>query len=403
MSEAPSTLTVRQEDPDQVAMTPTAARAIRRAAVWIVLIAAGVVTAILVVSSVSGGLDGGVPLGADNPAPGGGMAVAEVLRDQGVDVVETATLDDTLDAVATAGDATVLLSDYQGLLDSQMLDRLQSRAGDLVVLDPDFFALDDLAPGLALGGSISGTIDADCDLPAVTKAGTVVASGSSYRVEEGTAGVTSCLGKDGRFGLVQVEQGVRTTTVLGVSGILTNEHVAEEGNAALALNLLGAHRTLVWYIPSAADLAGQVPPNIAELTPPWVTPLAVLVALVALGAMFWRSRRVGPLVVENLPVVVRASETMEGRARLYGRSNARLHALDALRMGAVTRLARTCGLSRLATVTEVVDAVAAATGRDRAAVAGILIDQVPTTDSELVHLSDELLRLEAETTAGTRP
>ncbi|HEV7741105.1 MAG TPA: DUF4350 domain-containing protein, partial [Pseudolysinimonas sp.] len=100
MSEAPPTLTVRQEDPDQVAMTPTAARAIRRAAVWIVLIAAGVVTAILVVSSVSGGLDGGVPLGADNPAPGGGMAVAEVLRDQGVDVVETATLDDTLDAVA---------------------------------------------------------------------------------------------------------------------------------------------------------------------------------------------------------------------------------------------------------------------------------------------------------------
>ena len=69
-----------------------------------------------------------------------------------------------------------------------------------------------------------------------------------------------------------------------------------------------------------------------------------MLVLVALGAVFWRSRRVGPLVVENLPVVVRASETMEGRARLYERSNSRLHALDALRVGTVARLARTCGL-----------------------------------------------------------
>jgi hypothetical protein len=134
-----------------------------------------------------------------------------------------------------------------------------------------------------------------------------------------------------------------------------------------------------------------------------VTPLAVTFVLVALGAILWRSRRVGPLVVENLPVVVRASETMEGRARLYDRAGARLHALDALRIGAVSRLARTCGLPRTATVTEVVDAVAAVTGRDRAAVASILIDREPATDTELVQLSDDLLRLESDATAGARP
>jgi hypothetical protein len=102
-------------------------------------------------------------------------------------------------------------------------------------------------------------------------------------------------------------------------------------------------------------------------------------------------------------VVVRASETMEGRARLYDRADARLHALDALRIGAVSRLARTCGLPRTATVTEVVDAVAALAGRDRAAVAGILIDREPATDAELVRLSDELLALETETTRHSRP
>jgi hypothetical protein len=403
-----STLMVRQEDPDQEATTPTAGRAIRRAALWVVLGSIAVVSAILIASSIGGGLDGGVPLAADNPAPEGAMAVAEVLRQQGVDVVETASLDATEDAVdAVGGDATVLLWDIDLLLDSDMHDRLQRLADDLVVLDPSFFELDDLAAGVSHGGGLAQTFDADCDLTAVQNAGTVVGEGSGYRVgadgsDTGSADVTGCLADGDRYGLVQVRDGDSTLTLLGVTSVLTNEHVATEGNAALALTLLGERSTLVWYIPSVDDLSGQ-PASIAELTPPWVTPLAVMLVLVAVGAVFWRSRRVGPLVVENLPVVVRASETMQGRARLYERSNARLHALDALRVGAISRLARTCGLSRQATVAEVVDAVAAVTGRDRLAVAGILVDHDPTTDSELVHLSDELLRLEADTIAGTRP
>jgi hypothetical protein len=51
----------------------------------------------------------------------------------------------------------------------------------------------------------------------------------------------------------------------------------------------------------------------------------------------------------------------------------------------------------------VVDAVAALTGRDRAAVADVLIDHAPSTDAELVHLSDELLRLEKDAAERSRP
>ncbi|CAN5431193.1 DUF4350 domain-containing protein [soil metagenome] len=404
MSESPSTLMVRQEDPDQVATTPTAGRAIRRVALWVALGLVAVLTAILIVSATTGGLDSGVPLAADNPAPAGAMAVAEVLRQQGVDVVETGSLDDTATAIHdVGGDASVLLWDVDLLLDADQHARLLRIASDLVVLEPTFFELDDLAPTVAHAGESSGTFDSDCDLAAVKQAGTVVGEGSAYRIPGDTPGVTSCLADGDRYGLIQLVRSGGTTTLLGLTSVLTNEHVATEGNAALALNLLGRHPTLVWYIPTLEDLSGQVAPSLADLTPPWVTPLAVMIILVALGLIFWRSRRVGPLVVENLPVVVRASETMEGRARLYERSNARLHALDALRVGAVARLARTCGLSRLASVQEVVDAVAAITGRDRAAVADILIDHVPGTDSELVHLSDELLRLESDTTAGSRP
>ncbi len=398
-----SDLRIRQEDPGQESLTPTVGRAARRAAFWIVIGVLVLGVAILLIA-LRGGAAAGIPLAADNPAPQGAMAVAEVLRQQGVDVIETATLADTEDALqGRAGQTTVLLWDYDLLLDADQHDRLLLATDDLVVLDPTFLELEDLAPGIAQAGATDGEFDADCDLTAVEKAGSVDAGGSAYRIVDATQ-ATGCLADDGdRYGLVQTRHLGGTVTLLGVTEVLTNGEIAKAGNAALALNLLGAHDTLIWYIPSVDDLSDQAPLTIGELTPPWVFRFLVLLGLVALGAVVWRARRVGPLVVENLPVVVRASETMEGRARLYERSNSRLHALDALRIGTVARLARTCGLPRTASVGEVVDAVAALTGRDRTAVADILIDHAPSTDAELVHLSDQLLRLEQDAAEHGKP
>ncbi|HWM35318.1 MAG TPA: DUF4350 domain-containing protein [Pseudolysinimonas sp.] len=398
------TVMVRQEDEHQSASTPTVRRAVRRAMTWVAGLAVVVLGALLVIALVRGGVQAGIPYAADNPAPEGAMALAEVLRDQGVEVIPTGSLADTQDAAeAAGGPVTVLLWDADLLLDDIQHRRLLLLTDDLVVLEPALFELEDLTPGIAMAGGLDGTFDADCDVDAVRKAGSVSGSGSAYRITGDDVDATGCLADDDRYGLVQVERSGTTITLVGLATAFSNGEITEEGDAALALNLLGANRTLIWYLPTAADLGGRPAPSIADLTPPWVTPLAVTFVLIAAGAILWRSRRVGPLVVENLPVVVRASETMEGRARLYDRANARLHALDALRIGAVARLARTCGLPRTATVTEVVDAVAAVTGRDRAAVAGILIDRVPAGDAELVALSDDLLRLETDTTAGARP
>jgi hypothetical protein len=393
---------IRQEDPEQETLTPTLRRTARRAIFWTVI---GIVVLLVVILLIALGGRGeaGVPLAADNPAPQGAMAVAEVLRQQGVDVIETASLAETEDALAgRADDTTVLLWDVDLLLDSDQHDRLLLATDDLVVLDPVFLELEDLAPGIALAGDLDGTFDAGCDVAAAEKAGTVAASGSAYRIVDAPE-ATGCFADDDRYGLVTTDRVGGTVTLLGLTGALTNGEVVREGNAALALNLLGAHETLIWYIPGVEDLSDQVAPTIGELTPAWVTPFVVMLFIVALGAVLWRARRVGPLVVENLPVVVRASETMEGRARLYERSDSRLHALDALRIGTVSRLASSCGLPRTATVSEVVDAVAALTGRDRAAVAGILIDSTPGSDAELVQLSDQLLRLEEDAAQHGRP
>src|SRR5690606_35892180 len=107
-----------------------------------------------------------------------------------------------------------------------------------------------------------------------------------------------------------------------------------------------------------------------------------------------------PLVVEQLPVTVPAGEVTEGRARLYERNTTRLHALDALRIGTVDRIARRCGLPRTATVDEVAASVASITGRPAPHVRWLLIDQVPSSDSELVRLSDALLELEDAVARG---
>jgi hypothetical protein len=94
---------------------------------------------------------------------------------------------------------------------------------------------------------------------------------------------------------------------------------------------------------------------------------------------------------------------MQGRARLYEKSSARLRALDALRIGAVERLARACGLPRVATVDDVIAAVAAVTRADPADVRRILIDAAPASDRELVRLSDELLTLERTVATSVTP
>jgi hypothetical protein len=205
------------------------------------------------------------------------------------------------------------------------------------------------------------------------------------------------------FSLVQLNHDGVELTILGLTQALSNERVADSGNAALALNLLGAHPTLVWYIPTLSDVPDGGPETLGDLTPPWVTPVMLLLALTAVAGAVWRGRRFGPLVIENLPVTVRSSETMLGRARLYERSSSRLRALDALRMGAVRRLAVLCGQPRSAPVDEVVSAVAAVTGAQRHIILNLLVDTVPATDADLVALSDALLVLERDVAVAVRP
>jgi len=369
---------------------------LRRRGGWIAVIGVVVLAAIALVIIRSSSSVSTERLDPANPGPVGARALAQVLDQHGVTVVSTDSLDATRAAVGDPSDTTVLVYDPKRLMSPDQRVALLGLGTDVVAVEPGLLALDEIAPSVGLSGERSGTYSADCDVDAVRKAGTVTGSGLGYRADPSDSASTACLTTKGISGLVQLQDGGRTVTVLGLGSTLENGTIASRGDAALALNLLGAHHTLVWYISSYADLQGGATPTLAELTPNWVTPLLVLLLLAGISAMVWRGRRFGPIVVENLPVTVRASETMEGRARLYARANARLRALDALRIGTIDRLARSTGQPRAATVDEVITAVAALLGRDRGEVASILLDATPANDAALVHFSDLLIGLEAE-------
>jgi hypothetical protein len=380
-------------------LTLTVRSAARR---WFFWAAAALFTLLLAIVSLSVAGSGvaGAYLSPENAAPAGGRAVAEVLRGQGVDVRFTQSLETTLDAVEGETSVAVLLYDADALLDSEQRGRLAESGADIVLVNPAAPELRDLAPAVTTGEAPTGVLKDDCSVTVVDRAKEVSRATAGYRILD-AAGATGCLeGEDGSFSLVELRSDAGTVTVLGAGDALTNEFVAERGNAALALGVLGDSKTLVWYFPGLDDVLA--PPTLGELTPGWVTASIVLLALTALAAAFWRGRRLGPLVVENLPVVVRASETMEGRARLYQRSSARRRALDALRVGTVARLASAIRMGRAATVEEVAWAVAARTGRDPHAVRALLLDADPATDVDLVRLSDDLLLLESDLRAAIR-
>ena len=385
----------------QRVLTPTTGRVIRRALFWVgALVFAGLVAVISV--GTAGSAVGGVPLSATNAAPGGAMGVAEVLKQHGVVVTPTGSLAETRAAIADPATTTLFVYDNGLYLDASRLRQAIGLADTVVLVDATFAELRAVAPGVAQAGAVSGNLAADCPLAAVKKAGTVSGGGFGYRVVGDSSGVTACLGSgDNVYSLIQLDGG--RLILLGATDALTNQHVIEKGNAALALNLLGAHENLVWYIPTAADVPAYQGQDLGSLTPAWVTPVLILLMITFVVAAVWRGRRLGPLVIENLPVTVRASETMLGRARLYEKSSSRLRALDSLRIGGIGRLAALCGLPRVATVDEVAAAVASVTGRQVGEVRRLLVDDIPQTDGDLVRLSDALLVLERDVARALRP
>lgn len=360
----------------------SASRASRRTTILVAL----VILAGLVVLSVLTRDDAPFPdpLDPRNPKYDGGQAVARVLEDQGVDVRIARGEADLLGEEVDAGTTVVVTNPDD--LGSSTLETLRGHAEDagalVVVGQHDVLGRQF---GIEDDTSVDGQRPADCEEP--------LARGLVIQTHDGGGlDAAGCFAADGTSALVRRD----ALWLLTAPTSLTNDNVLESDNGALALRLLGQHDRLVWYVADPDDLTGSDGVGLSSLLPPSLIPGLYLLLASTLGLILWRGRRLGPLVTEPLPVVVRAAESTQSRGRIYRRTGDRRHAARILVGAARRRLTDALQLPRGVSVETLAAASAARTGRDPRAVLYLLGDPAVTKDSQLVELGQQLIELENE-------
>ena len=370
------------------AVAPTVGQRLR-ASRWMIL----ALVVIVVVAAVTVSLTAARPGGRMDPAAtssAGAHALVALLRDQGVDVIVADDID-TVEREARR-DTLVLTVQTFHVVSEDVLRRLAAVPGDRLLVEPISRTREILAPEIRRDakGSAGGT--PDCDLREATRAGDAQLGSSDTFEASGSVPVTRCY----EGAVVRYTAGGRIVTVVGSADFMTNSGLLKQGNAALAMNLAGTQPRLIWYAPKRSEGEPSGGASIVELIPVHVTWMVLQLCLVVLLLAIWKGRRIGPLVAEQLPVVVRASETVEGRGRLYRSRRAGDRAADALRTAALQRLLPRLGLGPNADHGAIVQTVVQRTGQDPNAVGHALFGPPPPTDADLVNLAHALDDIERQ-------
>jgi len=382
----------------------------RRALTYAAVVALGLVLLVLLALTAQRPTD---PLDPESPGSSGAMALVEVLRQQGVEVEIVRSIGD-LEASAPDRDTTVVVGDptYLGLGATERLAEATTSAGRLVLVGPDSDQLDVLGLPITTFPGFGIDLVARCSSTVARDSDVVSAVDTRYLVDgdaEGAEGVTTCFSlpdadsdsgepaPGGEFGSALVEVAATASTphtvLVGFGPGWSNRSIVEGSHAGTAVRALGSTPRLVWYHPGTTDLddggsAGQA------VWPAWTTPAIVLLGVAVIALALTRGRRLGRLVPEPLPVVVRAIETTESRGRLYRRAGDPARAAAVLRAGTADRLASRLAVHRGAGPAGLVPAVSRATGRPAVEVADILFGPPPVDDAALIRLAQQLTDLE---------
>jgi hypothetical protein len=354
------------------------------------LIGLALVAAVCLAIVLGVGTETTTPMDPDNPGPDGTRALARVLRDEGVDV-EVARSAGELEGIQVDHRTSVVVVEPQ-LLGTTTIERLRVHARDadsLVVVGAGPGVADAFgAPGGGATVPLGGGRSSGCDDARFVRLTLEVDSASVYPDGDCYAG---------RAGAV-VSTPADRLLLFGADQALTNDQILRADNAAVALRMLGQDERLVWYVPSLDDLTGSDGISLEALLPRFIQPALWLLAAVVLALIVWRARRLGPLAVEPLPVVVRAVETTRSLGRLYRRSGDRSHAAESLRRAARARLAERLGLGSSTPPDTLAREVAHRTGRTEEDVVALVGPSgvVPSTDRDLIILARQLAELDRE-------
>jgi hypothetical protein len=365
-------------------------------AVMLLVLLGGLIVALLQVRPPVAG-----PLDPNDTGPAGAHALVALLQHRGQTVVRAGSVG-TAVTQAQARGTTVVVTSPQELSRGELAELARLRAG-LLLVAPGHDALAALAPAVMLAGPAEPVRDLPprCGLPGAVAAGRADLGGLLLR--SAASGAFRCYPRSEATPfsfsyLVRYATPGHIVTVLGTRAPLANANLGASGNAALALNLLAASPRIVWLVPgllpAPAARPGQRP--LTSLIPGQVWAVVIQLGVVVVLLALWRMRRLGPLVTEPLPVVVRACETVEGHGRLYRSRRARDRAAAALRDAALGRIVIRLGLPRNVTADAVCQELAGRTGRDPGEIRAILFGPVPGDDAALVKLAAGLDALEGQ-------
>jgi hypothetical protein len=362
--------------------------------------------------------------------PVGARQLADRLRAKGVTVRRETRTSDALIA-AHRGDTTLLIP-APALVHPYYLRMLRTMPTStrVVLVEPPSRTLSSGRVPVDADGRRWATAvaspGAGCTLPAALDAGPAAVTRQRYGPVDDffAAPLYRCYDA----GLVGFRLANAEVVAVGSADPFRNDRLAEHGNAALLTGLLGAHPTVVWLdlhrrepAPAVLDRpdAVQAPPSLApgptvdpaagaqEPQPPrrepdnppnplwrafpaWFWALLVQLMLAAIALALSRGRRLGPPVVEPLPVTVRATETVLGRGRQYRRAKDPGATLAMLRRVALRRLAARLDPPRGATPDELTNLVVEHSGWPPAEVAELLYGPEPGKDADLVRLAQRL-------------
>ena len=342
------------------------------------------------------------PYALDNPTQNGAQAAGALLRQEGIGTRTVRSVDETLETVSDSSTPVTIALVHAGSLSSYERSLLARSGADVTVVGStyeDLTGLTDLtSSGLSADEAVP--LSPQCDDPDALAAQSLAGTDGSITVDGGASsrpdGVVTCFPAgqtDGFAYAVAPLEGGGTLRVIADASVVTNGRLAQAGHAALSVRALGHHETLLWL-----DGEHNAAPMVwaPRSVPTWFSVMG-LQALLALGVLaVVQGRRFGRLVEEDLPVLVRSSETTRGRARLYRLAGDRHRASRALRAGTARRIGHRLGVPASAEPATLVAAVTAATGLPERSVSQILYGPVPDSNRSLADLATQLDGLESE-------
>lgn len=376
--------------------TPRPPRKKRRWLRWTIGVAVTIVLVLIAGVTLLASGSSSNPGDPRNRSDAGTAALVVLLQDEGVDV----RIVQSVEAPVVAPGSTVVMTG-SWLETSGVADIVDQRPGRIVLYGYDQHSLSRAGFPVRTVSAGERFVESGCSLPQADGLGELHVPNLVYEpgTSSGRSPLQECFPSGSGATLLEYERSGVTVDLL--AGGINNGAIGTDAtgrikaNAALGMQLLGENSELTWWIPVPPP--SQTDDGRAD-TPLGLVPgqtFLVLVALVVLVTIvaLWRGRRLGPILTERLPVVVRASETVEGHGRLYHRLKAYERAAAHLRAGTIRRLARRFGSSDPENLAAL---VSDRTGVPVATVRGAFVGPLPQTEEGLLTLRSQLIYIEQE-------